>query len=85
MPVSEESVLEPKDPSIENWDDWPTYSLKNIRVFNPLTALPVSLFTAHKSHPVKVIGHLETIDDDKSHLGNILSSQIKLLALIIFL
>lgn len=70
MPVSEESVLEPKDPSIEDWDDWPTYSLKNIKVFDPLSALPVSLFTAHKSHPVTVIGHLETIEDDQSHLSN---------------
>lgn len=68
MPVSEESVLEPKDPSIENCDDWPTYSLKNIKVLDQLTGLPVSLLTAHKSHPVKVIGHLEAIDDDKSHL-----------------
>lgn len=75
MPVSEESVLKPKDPSIENWDDWPTYSLKNIKVLEQLTALPVSLFTAHKSHPVKVIGHLETIDDDQSHLSNICSSR----------
>ncbi|MCJ1467463.1 hypothetical protein MMC07_006088 [Pseudocyphellaria aurata] len=68
MTVSEESVLEPKDPSIENWDDWPTYSLTNIEVLDQLTALPVSLFSAHKDHPVKVIGHLETIDDDLSHL-----------------
>lgn len=79
MPVSEESVLKPKDPSIENWDDWPTYSLKNIKVFDQVTGLPVSLFTAHKSHPVKVIGHLEAIDDDQSHLSNIHSSQIMLL------
>lgn len=80
MPVSEVSVLKPKDPSIEDWDDWPTYSLKNIKVIDQVTGLPVSLFTAHKSHPVKVIGHLEAIDDDQSHLSNIHSSQIILLA-----
>lgn len=80
MTVSEESVLEPKDPSIENCDDWPIYSLKNIKVHDKLTGLPVSLLTAHKSHPVKVIGHLETVDEDKLHLGIILLSQTLLLA-----
>lgn len=69
MIVSEVSVLEPKDPSIENWDDWPTYCLKSINITSESSALPVSLLTAHNDCPVKVIGHLDTIDSEQSHLS----------------
>ena len=72
MPIPEDVVLEPKDPSIKDWDDWPTYSLRKIKVSSQQTGEPVSLLRAHKDHPVNVIGHLEPVDSEQSHLGVIM-------------
>lgn len=69
MTILEEAVLESKDPSIENWDDWPTYSLKKIYIYTKESKEPVSLLQAHKDHSVNIIGHLEPIDADQSHLS----------------
>lgn len=70
MTVSEEAVLEFKDPSIKDWDDWPTYTLRKVKVFSQKTGEPGSLLTAHKDHRVRVLGQLDTIDADQSHLSN---------------
>ena len=75
MLVREDAVLEPKDPSIENCDDWPTYSLRKIKITSHVTGEPVSLLKAHKDHPVKVVGYLEPIDSEQSHLGIAISSR----------
>lgn len=71
MTFSELDVLEPKDPSIENWDDWPTYSLRKTSIISQKTGESISLLKAHKDHAVKITGYLETIDSDQSHLGMI--------------
>lgn len=83
MTTPEVDILLPKDSLIENWDDWPTYTLKNIEISSQLTGLPVSLLTAHKDNPVKVIGYLETIDAEQLHLGNLLKSSTPSKSLIV--
>lgn len=70
MTIPEETVLEFKDPSIKDWDDWPTYSLRKVKVFSQKTGEPASLLTAHKDHSVRVLGQLDTIDAEQSHLSN---------------
>ena len=69
MAVSEELVLQKKDSAIENHDDWPNFVLQRITVLLQATEEPTSLLKAHKDHPVKVIGYLDTIDAEHSHLS----------------
>ena len=69
MTCPELDILEPKDPAIENWDDWPTYSLRKTSIISQKTGKPTSLLKAHEDNPVKISGFLETIDSDQAHLG----------------
>ena len=65
----EEDVLKPKDPSLRNSDEWPTFNLKKITVASQKTGELCSLLTAHKGHPVTVSGKLEKVDSDLLPLG----------------
>ena len=69
MLVKEESLLEPRDPSLQNPDDWPTFYIKNIRVTSQKTGEDVSLLSAHPENVVNVSGKLDQIDDELLHLG----------------
>lgn len=64
MAVLEEDVLMPKDPSLRNSDEWPTFNLKKISVTSQKTGEICSLLAAHKGHPVIVSGKLEKVDSD---------------------
>ena len=66
--VSEESVLQPRSPSFEHSDDWPTFNLTKINITSQRTGQQVSLLSANKSQPVKVSGRLEKIDEEWKHL-----------------
>ena len=69
MAILEDAVLKPKDPSLRNSDEWPTFNLKKINVFSQKTGQLCSLLAAHKGHPVIVSGKLEKIDSDLLPLG----------------
>lgn len=69
MAISEEDVLKPKDPSLRNSDEWPTFNLKKISVTSSKTGEQVSLLSAHKGHPVVVSGKLDKVDRDLLPLG----------------
>ncbi len=60
-----------RDPSIKNSDDWPVYPLKKVKIVSESTGLPVSLFTAHQGHPIRVLGYLDRIDGDNAQNSNI--------------
>lgn len=64
MATLEEDVLMPKDPSLRNSDEWPTFNLKKINVTSQNTGEVCSLLAAHKGHPVIVSGKIEKLDDD---------------------
>lgn len=64
MAIPEDDILKPKDPSLHNSDDWPTFNLKKISVTSSKTGEQVSLLSAHKGHPVIVSGKLEKVDND---------------------
>lgn len=75
MPVPEHLILEPKDSSIEDDDkDWPDFSLSKIKVYSQTGEL-VSLLKAHKDNPVNVIGRLEPVEPEHSHLGMLPSTK----------
>lgn len=64
MAILEEDVLKPKDPSLRNSDEWPTFNFKKINVTSSKTGEQASLLSAHKGHPVTVSGKLDKIDSD---------------------
>lgn len=84
MPVPEHLILEPKDPSIENTDDWPAFSLSKIKIYSQTGEL-VSLLKAHEDNPVNVIGHLEPVESEQSHLGMPPSIKFDLVTILIAL
>lgn len=69
MAILEEDVLKPKDPSLRNSDEWPTFNFKKINVTSSKTGEQASLLSAHKGHPVTVSGKLDKIDSDLLPLG----------------
>lgn len=69
MAILEENVLKPKDHSLPNSDEWPTFNLKKISVTSQKTGEVCSLLAAHKAHPVIVSGRLEKVDSDLLPLG----------------
>ena len=62
MAMSEDEVLEAKDPKIKDSDDWPSYTLKRTKVISQKTGDPVSLFEASIDNPVQVSGVLGVLD-----------------------
>lgn len=72
MAILEEDLLKPKDPSLRNSDEWPTFNLKRINVTSQKTGELCSLLAAHKAHPVTVSGKIEKIDSDLLPLGMII-------------
>ena len=69
MLIKEEILLEPRDPSLQNPDEWPSFPNKNIRVTSQKTGKDVSLLSAHPENAVNVSGKLDQIDDELLHLG----------------
>ena len=64
MALLEEEAIKQKDPLLRNSDEWPTFNLKNIRVISSQTGEQVSLLSAHKAHPVIVLGKLDKVDSE---------------------
>ncbi len=69
MAISEEDVLEAKDPNITDTDNWPSFSLRKVSIVSTRNGQTKSLLEAHQDSPVKVLGQLETIGKDQLHLG----------------
>ncbi|KAI4135975.1 MAG: hypothetical protein LQ347_000207 [Umbilicaria vellea] len=69
MLTAEGKVLRPKDAAIKgDSDSWPEFGLTKTKITSQDTGDLVSLLTAHKTHPVKVEGFLDEVDDDQIHL-----------------
>lgn len=69
MTVSEEAVLAPLDPKIENDNDWPEFRLSDVTVRGTDGVTLTSLLTASNISGLVVRGVLDEIDDDKERLG----------------
>ena len=69
MVMLEEDILEAKDPSIKDIDEWPTFALRKVSVISTRNGKQTSLLEAHQDNPVKVSGQLEPIAKDQIHLG----------------
>lgn len=67
MVVIEEDLLRPKDASIKNSDNWPTYTLRRAKCFSK-DGNPASLLSAHTNNALRVVGSLDTVD--KEYIAN---------------
>lgn len=54
----ESAILKPKDPSLEDNNDWPAFNLTDVDVIDPQTGSLSSLLTANEGSPVIVTGKL---------------------------
>ncbi|KAJ5152318.1 hypothetical protein N7492_010613 [Penicillium capsulatum] len=68
MTAREETVLRPTDPAIADENDWPEFSLTDVKVLRPGKKLYANLLEAHDQNPVQVIGCLE-LKKDQEHLA----------------
>ena len=62
MALSEEQILEAKDPRIKDSDNWPSYTLKRTKVLSRKTGDPSSLLEANIDNPVQIFGILDDLD-----------------------
>ena len=74
MVLLEGDVLTPLDASIrEDTDQWPEFSLANVRIVSQETEEPVSLLAAHGGFRVRVEGVLEEIDEENGYLCRLIA------------
>lgn len=72
MLIAEEKVLRLKDAALKGDSDaWPEFGLAKIKITSQETGDLASLLTAHRTHPVKVEGFLDEVDEDQLHLGKV--------------
>ena len=74
MAISEEDVVQAKDPNIKDTDEWPSFCLRKVNVVSMRNGQLMSLLEAHQDNPVKVSGQLETVGKDQHHLSTSASS-----------
>ena len=65
--LHESHILNPRDPKIDDEDEWPQYTLTNAQVYNPaIDSYPTdesitSLILATESFPLSVVGKLDKL------------------------
>ena len=62
-PVPEDKFLHPKDAKLTSSDDWPTFTISHVKIVSQQKNELVSLLSANKNNPAKVIGWLEEVED----------------------
>ena len=63
-PVPEDKILRPKDAKLASSDDWPTFTISHAKIISQQNNELVSLLSANKNNPAKVIGWLEEVEED---------------------
>lgn len=76
MIVPEGTVLRPKDPGIEDDNEWPEFKLKKARVYERDGRTLTSLLTAANKSGLVVRGQLAEIDSDQDQYGELLGPPV---------
>lgn len=63
--LPESDILKPKDPSIDDDNEWPEFSLTNVSVHSAF-ATSVSLLEASDSSPLTITGRLERLSQEQT-------------------
>ena len=70
MAIAEENILKPKNSAIQDFNDWPTYTLRRVKCFSEDGAL-VSLLSAHTDNALRIVGALDTVNSELSDNGTL--------------
>lgn len=69
MTSREENVLTARDPSVEDENDWPEFTLLDVRILQPGRSRYANLLFASPESPVQVTGRLDEVDEGQESLG----------------
>ncbi|KAE8554840.1 hypothetical protein EYB25_003387 [Talaromyces marneffei] len=68
MTSREDQVLKPRDPSVEDENEWQEFSLTDVKVLIPGKSRYANLLDASPDNPVRVVGSLNEVEDEQGHL-----------------
>lgn len=69
MTSREDQILKPRDPSVEDENEWEEFSLADVKVLIPGKSRYANLLDASPDNPVRVVGSLNEVEDEQGHLG----------------
>lgn len=69
MTSREDQILKPRDPSVEDENEWEEFSLTDVKVLIPGKSRYANLLDASPDNPVRVVGSLNEVEDEQGHLG----------------
>lgn len=76
MTSREDQILKPRDPSVEDENEWEEFSLTDVKVLIPGKSRYANLLDASPDNPVRVVGSLNEVEDEQGHLGMTLISLV---------
>ena len=69
MPILPEStILTPRDPKLEDDNDWEQFQLTNVEVRNTTTNELSSVLLADANNPLYITGRLKNVEPEQAHL-----------------
>ena len=66
---AEERVLKPLEPIPDDVNDWPDFSLREVKIFHQGKGRYADLLEAADDVPLCVLGELMPLDDEQEDLG----------------
>lgn len=69
--LPESRVLKPLDPIPLDVNEWPDFSLREVKIFYQGKGRYADLLEASENVPLCVLGELMPLDDEQEHLGEI--------------
>ncbi|EED22022.1 conserved hypothetical protein [Talaromyces stipitatus ATCC 10500] len=79
MTSREDQILKPRDPLLEDENEWEEFSLTDVKVLIPGKSRYANLLATSPENPVRVIGCLNEVEEEQEHLvidENYLSKRI---------
>ena len=66
--IAEHRILKPRDPSIEDSNEWEQFQLTGVEVRNATTNELSSMLLADAHNPLSVMGRLGNVEPEQAHL-----------------
>lgn len=70
MTSREDQILKPRDPSVEDENEWEEFSLTDVKILVPGKSRYANLLATSPENPVRVIGCLSEVEEEQKDLGN---------------
>ncbi|OKL61478.1 hypothetical protein UA08_03498 [Talaromyces atroroseus] len=68
MTSREDQVLKPRDPSLEDENEWEEFGLTDVKILIPGKSRYANLLATSPENPVRVIGSLNEVEEEQRHL-----------------